>query len=90
MDFENYRKAYEEVFAKVGDKDIALFILGQAAKDRRTEEINNTGRKTESQTSDELATSNQISYLKRLGADVRPGLSKAEASKLIDQKTGKK
>lgn len=90
MEFDGYLKNYNEVFAKVGDKDVALFILSQVAKDRRTAEINKTaGSGNGSSSGVEKATQSQLNYLQKLGIEAKQNLSKVEASKLIDEAKGK-
>jgi len=78
MEFENYVKAYTKIWERVNDKDVALAILAEVAKDRRTAEINGKNGA-------ERATQSQLEYLEDLGGEVKPGLTKAEASKLIEK-----
>jgi len=92
VDIDGYTKAYDEVYAKVNDKDVAIFLLGQVAKDRRTDEINKNGGNNKGNgysNGNVLATPSQVSYLKRLGIAVKDGMTKAEASKLIDEAKAK-
>ena len=74
MEFENYVEAYTKIWERVNDKDIALAILAEVARDRR-----------QAENAKEKATQSQIEYLKDLGGEVKPGLTKAEASKLIEK-----
>ena len=76
MEFENYVEAYANIWERVNDKDVALAILAEVAKDRRQAKIANWNAK-------EKATQSQIEYLKDLGVELTPGLTKAEASELI-------
>jgi len=78
MEFEGYMNAYNDIVSKVGDREIALAILSEVAKDRRTTEINGKNGV-------EKATQSQIEYLKDLGCEVTPGLTRVEASRLIDK-----
>ena len=78
MDTEDYVDAYADIMASVADKDVALTILVEVAKDRRTAEIN--GGKAAKK-----ATPKQLDYLENLGIKVRPGLTSAEASRQIDE-----
>jgi len=79
MEFENYVDVYGEILARVHDKEVATAILSEVAKDRREAEFG------KNMSGAERATPNQLSYLGRLGVEVKDGLSKAEASKLIDE-----
>ena len=78
MEFEKYMDAYSEILARVQDKDVALAILSEVAKDRRTAEINGKNGA-------EKATQSQLEYLEDLGGEVKSGLTKAEASRLIEK-----
>jgi len=94
MEIEEYRKAYEDIFSKVGDKDVALALLSHVAKDRRTEQINKNGRSSNGNgysngNASEKATQSQLNYLRMLGIEAKPNLSKADASTLIDEAKAK-
>ena len=91
MEFEKYVSHYREILSVVTDKDVALTILVEAAKDRRTAEINrNNGNGGNSNgNAGEKATQNQLNYLKKLGIEAKLSLSKAEASRLIDEAKAK-
>ncbi|MFC1678740.1 hypothetical protein ACFL2T_00775 [Elusimicrobiota bacterium] len=78
MDWNEYADLYADIRVNVADKEVALAILAETSKDRRQAEI--SGRKNPDE-----ATESQLDYLKDLGVDVKTGLSKAEASKLIDE-----
>ena len=56
MEFENYVEAYANIWERVNDKDVALAILAEVAKDRRQAKIANWNAK-------EKATQSQIEYL---------------------------
>lgn len=77
---ESYLAMYEKIKAKVGDEHAARTILGELAKDRRAREI----RAEREAQNGKPATSKQIEYLRDLGVEVSEGLTKAEASKMID------
>lgn len=95
MEIEEYRKAYEEIFSKVGDKDVALALLNHVAKDRRTVVINDkkggngssngNGHSNGFFQTDEPATPKQIGYLKVNNIQFKDGITKDEASRLIDE-----
>ena len=82
METEEYVDAYADIMASVSDKDVALTILVEVAKDRRTAEIN-AGK------ADKKATAKQLEYLADLGIKVKAGLNSSEASKLIDEAKAK-
>ena len=79
MEFEKYVDEYSEILARVQDKDAALVILGNVAKDRRVAAMNGNGKHGY-----EKASQKQLEFLKDLGVEAKPGLTRAEASKLID------
>lgn len=84
MKAEKYIELLESILKQltgVKDKEgVAIAIMQEVAKDRRMEEIkverdkNNNGP----------ATEKQIAYLKKLCIDPEPGITKEQASKLID------
>ena len=77
MGFENYVDEYADILARVNDKDVALTILVEVGKDRRTAEINE-GKAAKK------ATAKQLEYLADLGIKAKPGVTSSEASRLID------
>ena len=85
MKAEEYIELFESIQQKLPeakDKEgIALAIMQELAKDRRMEEIKANGNGN----GDKPATPKQMAYLKKLG--IKPGeeITKAEASKLIDE-----
>lgn len=82
---DNYFELFQEINQRVNDEKIALSLLQEAAKDRRTEEI----REERDNKNGEQATPKQLQYLKSLGIKAQPGLTKKEASMLIDEELGK-
>lgn len=82
METNEYVDAYADILASVNDKDVALTIMVEVAKDRRTAEINNSK-------SAKKATAKQLEYLADLGIKAKSGLSSSEASKLIDEARAK-
>jgi len=83
MNAEEYIELFESIQQKLPeakDKEgIALAIMQELAKDRRMEEIKANGNGTKS------ATPKQMAYLKKLGIKPVEGMTKQEASKLIDE-----
>lgn len=61
----------------------ASVIVQEVARDGRTERIR--AERVESKEPAEPATEGQKAYLRKLGVEPKPGLSKDEASRLIDE-----
>jgi hypothetical protein len=78
---EKYLGLFQEIRGRVSDDQVARAILAEVAKDRRMEEI----RQEREQHNSDPATAKQLQYLKNLGVETRPGLTKKEASVLIDE-----
>jgi hypothetical protein len=78
---ERYINLYGEIRKKTGDDRVAQAILAEVAKDRRMQEM----REEREARNGELATAKQLQYLENLGVKVKPGLTKKEASALIDE-----
>ena len=81
---EKYLNLYQELRKKTGDDRAAQSILAEVAKDLRMDEM----REERQLRNAEPATAKQLQYLKKLGIEVKPGLTKKEASGLIDEATG--
>ena len=67
-------------------------ILQEIGKDGRVEKMRGVSDVTVASldsNGEQLATSKQLGFLKRLGVKVPPGLSKLEASRLIDEAQAK-
>ena len=71
----------EDIQEFTGDSESALAILRELSEDRRTQK-NGYGSGSE-------ATDKQLKYLKRLNVDCPQDISKAEASRLIDEALAK-
>ncbi len=78
---EKYLEIFEEVRNKVGDDRVALTILQETAKDKRMDEM----REEREARNGEPATARQLQYLKTLKVKASPGLTKKQASLLIDE-----
>jgi hypothetical protein len=77
----------------VADERLATILLQEIAKDLRMDRIDesrNGNAKGNGQVNarEVPATEKQIAYLKSLGVKLRGGLSKKEASRLIDEHNG--
>lgn len=80
---EHYLGLLDEIKAKVGDELDAVRILSEIAKDERMEQI-----REEKKIKAEPATTKQLQFMKKLGLEAQPGISKTEASRLIDDELG--
>ena len=88
---EEYLGLFETVKTRVGDEQVACEIINQVGKDSRCDKMRDggVGQAAVSRDPDAPATSKQISYLKRLGVEVPEGVTKYQASELIDQAMAK-
>jgi hypothetical protein len=82
---ENYFELFQEIKQKTGDDGIALRLLQEVSKDRRMEEI----REEREMKNSEPATTRQLKFMKKLGIEVPAGVTKKEASMLIDEELGR-
>ena len=86
-----YSQVFNDAKERVGD-EAALAIVDQIGKHLRMAEIrsgNGSGGVVVSDDGDDqAATPKQIAYLKRLGAEVPVGISKQEASVMLDEALG--
>ena len=78
-----YSLILAEIEARCGDETKALVILQEIGKDMRANNI----QQHKSYNGNYPATENQIGYLKSLGAEIPEGLTKRQASQLIDDLT---
>jgi len=77
---ESYLTLLEEIKEKTGDEETARVLLGEVAQDLRMEHMH----EERNFSGNVSATDNQIGYLRRLGVEIPEGLTKKQASKLID------
>ena len=78
---EKYLALFDEIKRRTGgDERVAQIVLAEVAKDRRMEEI----KEEREARNGEPVTTKQVEYLKNLGVPVTPGLTKKQASILID------
>ena len=82
---DKYMDLFEELKQKTNDERTALTLLQEVSKDRRMEEI----REEREVKNSEPATTKQLKFMKKLGIDVPPGITKREASMLIDEELGR-
>ncbi len=80
---DHYLELLNQLKGKVSDEASAVRILGEIAKDERMDQM----REDRESMNGEPATSKQLQYLKALGIQATPGLTKRQASKLIDNAT---
>lgn len=88
MEANGYVELFENVKAKVGSDEVALAIVEQVGKDERVERMQSgsghASRAESGVVSDQPATEKQLGYLKKLGVEFGEGLTKQQASALID------
>lgn len=90
MEANGYVVLFENVKSRVGSDDVALAIVEQVSKDARVERMNagngnsHTSRASSGVLGDQPATAKQLGYLTKLGVDFGEGLTKQQASNLID------
>lgn len=77
---ERYLEVLNEIKGKVEDEGSAVRILSEIAKDERMDQM----REDREMMNGEPASMRQLQYLKTLGIQIAPGLTKKQASKLID------
>lgn len=84
QEIENYVEAFERIKRDVDDVSVAIAILQELGKDGRLARINerNVGNGSNGA---EQASAKQRAYLKQLGVEAPANLTKADASKLIDE-----
>ena len=83
---DTYLRLLEAIEERTHDRQFAVAVLAEVAKDMRMEQM----RLEKSPTGDGPATENQIGYLKRLGAAIPEGLTLRQASALIDKMKAKR
>ena len=81
---EGYLELFEEIKSRVKDDILARTILGEVSKDRRMEQI----REEREMKNGELATTRQLQFMKKLGLEIPSGITKKQASLLIDEELG--
>ena len=87
---DDYLEVYERVNTVVKSAEVTAAIIEQIGKDTRCEWLmhdrsNGNGNGHSNGNGDEPATEKQLGFLKRLNVEVQEGISKQEASRLIDQ-----
>ncbi|MCH8823238.1 MAG: hypothetical protein IH984_06980 [Planctomycetes bacterium] len=85
MKVDFYADAFEKTHVRVGNGELASMIVPQIGKDLRTAQIQNANGNSCKSNGDVAATPKQLAYLKRLGVSFEEGLSKKQASELIDE-----
>lgn len=87
---QRYLELFEQAKRRVDDPSIAAQLVEQVAKDRRVAMMHDRtrdqpvgGRRESADT--QPATPNQLGLLRRLDVDIPAGLTKQQASALIDE-----
>ena len=75
---DEYVELYDAIQEKTPGAEVAIAILQEVGKDKRTEQINEAS-------SDGLATDKQKKYLQDLGVEFDDSITRKEASGLIEQ-----
>ena len=78
---EKYLDLFEEIRKRTGDAGLAETILVEAARDRRIEQM----KEERAIRNSEPATVRQLQFLESLRVDHEPGITKRQASMLIDE-----
>lgn len=76
-----YVELYKQLRSKIGNDDAVIALIGEIGKDRRTKEF----KFKEKNERVSRATESQIAYLKKLRIDIPENLTKADASRMIDE-----
>jgi hypothetical protein len=83
---ERYLSLFDEIMRKVNDNDVALVVIHEVGKDGRLQVIQSSrGSSGNQNVSETQASGKRKSYLRRLGVSFDESISKAEASRLIDE-----
>jgi len=82
---ESYLNLYSVIKQKAsGNEQAAAAVFHEIAKDIRVSEM----KQEREQRNGDLATEKQLAYLKKLGIKMIPGMTKKQASELIDNAKG--
>lgn len=76
----SYMQLFNEIETETGDAKTARALLAEIAKDMRIADM----QRTRQPKNNMPATQSQVNYLKYLGATIPQGMTRAQASKLID------
>lgn len=80
-----YVRLFENIRAKVGDDQLALALVEQCGKDWRVEQMRGGSRRERASNDETAATPRQLAFLESLNVTIPRNLSKAEASRMIDE-----
>jgi hypothetical protein len=83
-----YFDLIEAISEQIDNPEIAMVVLQELRKDMRTEEMRQS--RDHAPTGNFPATENQIAYMARLGINAPEGVTKQQASELIDRARAKK
>ena len=82
---DNLLELFEAIKQKAGDDHVALALLQEICKDRRSDEI----RQERKGKDDNAVTERQKQFMKELGIKFPKNITKQEASALINEELGK-
>ena len=86
---DKYVKLYSELQSQGLSEEVVIAMLQEVGKDSRVERMQagngqRAGNENGVRNGDMPATEKQLGYLKKLGVEVSAGLTKRQASELID------
>lgn len=82
---ESYVVLFNEIKRRTSNDEIAIAILAQIGKDSRLAKMQSRERRSEMRSGEQPATQKQRAFLERLGTKIPDGLTKAQASAMIDE-----
>ena len=78
---DGYVELFQQIKSKTGDDILARVMLQEIAKDKRMAQI----REEREMRNGEPATTRQLQFMKKLGIEIPAGVTKQQASMLIDE-----
>jgi len=84
-----YVELFDEISEKADNDNVAVAIFQEMCKDRRVEQMKQERNGNGGQKKDELASEKQKNFMKKLNLEFPEGISKKEASILIDEELGR-
>lgn len=85
-----YTKVFNQIKENVKDEQVAAVILQEVARDRRVQQNRAERQAEQEKLAREPATPRQLEFLRNLGMTIPAGLTKQEASLLIDEGRAKR
>ncbi|MCH8073995.1 MAG: hypothetical protein IIA09_18855 [Proteobacteria bacterium] len=85
---DEYVELFDEIRNKVDSEEAAAAVLNQIGKEMRMRQMfarRDDARRVSLSNGDRSASEKQVKYLKRLGVTIPEGLTRKQASNLIDE-----